>query len=83
MKGLNTRAERRGFHVKDALGPRFVAQQFSRFQLSYDAVLSAAIVVARMITGGAYHAIVFGQVKSFNQFFGVGAILAAATVVLR
>lgn len=83
------RAERRGFHVKDALGLRFVAQQFSRLQLSYDAIAFLAVlsdtcatVGASMITGGAYHAIVFGQVKSFNQFFGVGAILAATTVAL-
>jgi Undecaprenyl-phosphate glucose phosphotransferase len=35
-----------------------------------------------MITGGAYHAVAFGQVRSLNQFFGIGAILAAATVAL-
>lgn len=41
-----------------------------------------AVVSASVVTGGAYHAVAFGQVGNLNQFFGVGAILAAATVAL-
>jgi Undecaprenyl-phosphate glucose phosphotransferase len=90
MKGLNMGAMgRRGIHLKDGHEPRLAAQMLGRLRLSYEviallAVLSdtCAVVVASMITGGAYHAVVFGHVKSLNQFFGVGAILAAATVAL-
>src|SRR5262245_19391522 len=80
---------RPGFHVKDGYGLGFAAQMFGRSRLSYEtiallAILSdtCAVVCASMITGGAYHAVAFGQVRSLNQFFGVGAILAAATVAL-
>jgi Undecaprenyl-phosphate glucose phosphotransferase len=79
----------RGFNLKHGRGLQSGAQTLGHLRLSYDAiailaVLSdmCAVLGASMITGGAYHAAAFGHVGSFNQFLGVGAILAASTVAL-
>jgi Undecaprenyl-phosphate glucose phosphotransferase len=81
--------DRRGFHRKEGRGLGFAAQMLGRSRLSYDAIAllavlsdACAVVGASMITGGAYHAIAFGQVRGLNQFLAVGGILAAATVAL-
>jgi len=48
------------------------------------AVFSDAIAVisASMISGGAYHAIALGKAGNVDQFFSVGAILAASVIAL-
>ena len=82
-------AGERGFHLKHGHGLQFSAQLLGHLRLSYNAIAilavlsdTCAVVGASIITGGAYHAVAFGNVASFNQFFGVGAILAASTVAL-
>src|SRR5947208_17156335 len=41
-----------------------------------------AVLIASAIAGGTYHAVAFGQLGNTIQFFEVGAIFAASTVVL-
>ena len=65
------------------------ARMLGRLRLSYSSIAALAVVSdaiaivgASVITGGAYHAVAFGQVGSLNRFFAVGAIFAALTVAL-
>src|SRR5260370_5480176 len=69
--------------------PASGADAASRLPLSYDdfGVLAAlsdvcAIVVASMVTGCAYHWVVYGRVGNAAQFWIVGAISAALTAPL-
>src|SRR4030081_1068744 len=90
MKGLSMRAAGGpGFHLKHGRGLQGSAQMLGHLRLSFNAIAilailsdTCAVVGASIMTGGAYHTVVFGHVESFNQFFGVGAIVAAATVAL-
>jgi Undecaprenyl-phosphate glucose phosphotransferase len=52
---------------------------FALFAILSDTV---AVVLASVAAGGIYHWIAFGRVASLNDFFGLGLILAALTVVL-
>src|SRR5499426_410641 len=78
-----------GFHLRPGREFQFSAQLLGRLRPSLNAIAllavvsdACAIVAASMIAGGAYHAVVFGKVGSFNQFFAIGAVLAASTVAL-
>ena len=79
----------RGFQLRPGREFQFGAQMLGHLRLSLNAIAllavvsdACAIVGASMIAGDAYHAVVFGKVGSFNQFFAIGAVLAASTVAL-
>jgi Undecaprenyl-phosphate glucose phosphotransferase len=48
------------------------------------AILSdaCAVILASVAAGGIYHWIVFGKVANLNEFFGLGVLVAALTVML-
>jgi Undecaprenyl-phosphate glucose phosphotransferase len=70
-------------------GPEPTGDLLRHLRLSYEdvsvlAILSdfCAVVTASVAAGGIYHWLAFGRIESLSDFWGLGVILAALTVVL-